>query len=141
MDPDCFVCRLHAGRAAGPPGGYIYEDQYWKVGHGFAQVVELGTLVLESTRHYLDFADMTPAEAVSYGPLLTRLYRAVKAELGAERIYTAVFLEGAPHFHAFLHPRFPDGAVRGPALLTPHLPCDEVTATQLVVALRARLTA
>lgn len=139
MHHDCFVCQLHAGHVGEPPGGYIYEDRYWKVAHGFAHVVDLGTLVIESRRHYLDFADMTAAEAAAYGGILARVYTALKAELGAERIYTAVFMEGAPHFHAFLHPRLPNTPIRGPALLTPQSPCDEVAASRLVAALRARL--
>jgi diadenosine tetraphosphate (Ap4A) HIT family hydrolase len=138
---DCFICRKHADWEAQPPGGYLYEDAHWKVGHGPSQMVGLGTLVIESARHYLDFAEMTTDEATSYGPLLARLYVALKAETGAERIYTAVFMEGASHFHAWLHPRLPGEQVRGPALLMLdyNVPCDEAAATRLVVALRARL--
>jgi diadenosine tetraphosphate (Ap4A) HIT family hydrolase len=142
MHQDCFVCRKHAGREAHPPGGYFYEDAYWKVGHGPPQMVGLGTLVIESARHYLDFAEMTTDEAASYGPLLAKLYVALKAETGAERIYTTVFLEGTPHFHAWLHPRLPDEQMRGPAslMLDHNVPCEETAAARLAVALRAKLS-
>jgi diadenosine tetraphosphate (Ap4A) HIT family hydrolase len=138
MEPNCFICRKNAGLEAPPPGGYIYEDAHWKVGHAPAHVVGLGTLVVESARHYLDPADMTPDEAASFGPLLAKLYRALKGETDAERVYSAWFMEGAPHFHAWLVPRYPGGEVRGPALLDQSR-CDEAQAAQLAGALRKRL--
>jgi diadenosine tetraphosphate (Ap4A) HIT family hydrolase len=57
--------------------------------------------------HFLDFADMQPEEQTSYGPLLHRLYTALKQVMGAKRIYTLVLLEEQPHFHAWLVPRLP----------------------------------
>jgi diadenosine tetraphosphate (Ap4A) HIT family hydrolase len=139
MQQNCFICRKNVGLEAAPPGGYIIEDMYWKVGHGPAHTSRLGTLVIEAARHYLDFADMTSDEATSYGPLLVKLYAALKAETGAERVYTALFMEGAPHFHTWLVPRFVEEQVRGPALLAEETPCNGVAAARLAGALRERL--
>lgn len=29
----CFICEKHLGNTQQPPGGYIYEDEHWKVCH------------------------------------------------------------------------------------------------------------
>jgi diadenosine tetraphosphate (Ap4A) HIT family hydrolase len=138
MELTCFICRKNAGQEAPPPGGYVYEDAHWKVGHAPAHMVGLGTLVVESARHYLDFSEMTADEADSFGGLMADLYVALKNETGAERVYTAFFAEGAPHFHVWLVPRYPGGEVRGPALLDQNS-CDEAEAIKLAAALRKRL--
>jgi diadenosine tetraphosphate (Ap4A) HIT family hydrolase len=138
MEQSCFICRKNAGLEAPPPGGYVYEDVYWKVGHAPSDMVGLGTLVVESTRHYLDFSGMETDEAASFGGLMAKLYAALMAETGAERVYCALFAEGAPHFHVWLVPRYPGGEVRGPALLD-QSSCDETEAIALAAALRKRL--
>jgi diadenosine tetraphosphate (Ap4A) HIT family hydrolase len=139
MEPDCFICRKNAALEAPPPGGYIYQDADWNVGHAPAHMAGLCTLVVESARHFLDFSEMTPGEAQTFGSLLGQLYRILKAETGAERIYTALFMEGAPHFHAWLVPRYPGGQVRGPALLE-QASCDPASAAEVARTLRERLT-
>jgi hypothetical protein len=95
-----------------------------------------GTLIVES---YLDFAQMTPEESVSYGPLLARLYAAIKRAVGADRIYTLITLEGAAHFHAWLIPRAPDVHLRGVAFLANDLQCAEDEARSAAEAVRAAL--
>jgi diadenosine tetraphosphate (Ap4A) HIT family hydrolase len=74
---DCFICRKHAGQEATPPGGYLYQDEDFLVCHAPAEIGVPGTLFVESRRHYLDFAEMTPDESASYWPLLARLYMAI----------------------------------------------------------------
>jgi hypothetical protein len=60
--------------------------------------------------------------------------------MSAERVYTALFMEGAPHFHAWLVPRFHEEQVRGPALLAEEASCVEGAAVRLAGALRERLS-
>ena len=139
MQQDCFICRKHIGLESAPPGGYIFQNDNWKVGHGPVHVVRIGTLVIESVRHYLDFEAMTAEEAVTVGPLLVKLYSALKVETGAERIYTSLFVEGAPHFHIWLVPRFHNDTVRGPALLEEKAQGSEEEAPRLANILRWRL--
>jgi diadenosine tetraphosphate (Ap4A) HIT family hydrolase len=107
--------------------------------HAPSNMVGLGTLVVESARHYLDFSEMNADEAASFGVLVSKLYTILKTETGAERVYTALFMEGALHFHAWIVPRYPGGQVRGPALLD-QASCDEAEAVRLAEALRKRLT-
>ena len=101
----CFICQKHAGLVSLPPGGYIYEDAYWRVAHAPVEEMGSGTLIVESKRHFLDFGQMTEEEASTYGVLMHRLYTALYAVTGAERIYSVMLLEGVPHFHVWLIPR------------------------------------
>ncbi|WP_414858893.1 HIT family protein, partial [Paenibacillus sp. Soil787] len=104
----CFICEKHSGNTNQPPGGYIYEDEYWMVCHFPAQQSILGRIVLESKRHFLDFSQMTEEEASSYGVLLKKLYSAIKEVTEAERVYSLVTIDGVPHFHAHFIPRKSD---------------------------------
>lgn len=132
----CFVCRKHAGLEAVPPGGYLYDDAHFRACHAPAAIALPGTLLIESRRHALDFATMTPEEAADYGALLSRLYAAIKRVTGAERVYTLVTLEGASHFHSWHVPRLPHAAARGVALLAQDHACSEDEAVAAAEALR-----
>jgi diadenosine tetraphosphate (Ap4A) HIT family hydrolase len=135
-----FICDKHQGKTALPPGGYIWQDRQWLVGHAPAHMGRLGTLVVEARRHFLDFADMQPEEQTSYGPLLHRLYTALKQVMGAKRIYTLVLLEEQPHFHAWLVPRLPTDQTRSIAQLATDEQCSEEEAAQASAKLRALLS-
>lgn len=136
---ECFICRKQRGEEAIPPGGYLYEGAYFRVCHAPAAMAAPGTLLVESRRHFLDFAEMTPEEATSYGPLLTRLYTAIKRTTGAERVYTLVTLEGSDHFHTWLIPRMPEAASRGVRLLAQDHSCAPEEALAAAEAIRAAL--
>lgn len=122
---DCFICRKHAGVESAPPGGYLYESDHFRVCHAPAAMALPGTLLIESRRHLLDFAAMTPEEAADYGALLGRVYAAIKRVTGAERVYTMVTLEGASHFHSWHIPRLPGATARGTTLLAQDHACTE----------------
>lgn len=107
MNMDCFICRKLAGEEAAPPGGMVWRDEQWHVGHAPLPDAVPGTLIVESVRHFLDFADMTDEDAAAFGFLMRRLYQVLKEVTGAERVYTLVLLEGVPHFHVWLIPRRP----------------------------------
>src|SRR5512144_2207098 len=110
---DCFICRKHNGLEPAPPGGYIYEDEHWMVCHAPGRLGPLGTLFIESRRHFLDYSEMTDEEAASLGGVLRRVFAALRAQTGAERIYHVLLLEGVPHFHAWIVPRRPQDPERG----------------------------
>ena len=136
---DCLLCRKHRGQAAVPPGGYIIEDVHWMVCHAPPDRGPLGTLFIESRRHVLDFADLDPAEAASFGPLAQRLYSALRPLVGAQRIYQVSMMEGIAHFHVWLVPRTPEILERGVAFLARDLSCTEQAASKLAAALRSDL--
>lgn len=111
-DNECVVCVKYRGGpypAAGgytdPPGGYLLDDGMWRVSHGPVSFWPAGTLLIESHRHFLDFAEMTDEEAAAIGPLIRRLTGPLKQATGAPRVHVWSCMEGAGHFHCWLVPR------------------------------------
>jgi diadenosine tetraphosphate (Ap4A) HIT family hydrolase len=110
----CRYCDRHSGAAELPPGGYLYEDEHWQVGHAMTEwTSEAGSVIVEARRHVLDFADFTDAEAASFGALMRRLYPAIKHATGAERVYLVSTMAVMPHFHAWLVPWLAGSDSRG----------------------------
>src|SRR5260370_15248187 len=77
----------------------------WRGGHGHTPYWPAGTLLIESHRHFLDFAEMNDAEAAAFGPLIQRFTGPLKEATGAPRIYVFICMEGTEHFHTWLVPR------------------------------------
>ncbi|MGE5252306.1 MAG: HIT family protein, partial [Bacteroidota bacterium] len=136
---DCFLCRKHEGKEAAPPGGYLYADARWMVCHAAARLGPLGTLFLESRRHFLDYSEMTGEEAASLGSVLQKVFEALREQTGAERIYQVVLLEGVPHYHAWLVPRRKEDRERGMRFLARDDSCTEEDAVELASRLRRAL--
>jgi histidine triad (HIT) family protein len=132
---DCFLCQKHNEDVTPPPGGYIYEGEHWLVCHASVDKGPLGTLFIESRRHFLDFAEANEKELAEYGPLLKKVYAALKSLTGAERVYQIVFLEGIPHFHAWLVPRR-KGDEKGMPFLAKDIVCEQTDAENLATKLR-----
>ena len=127
----CFICDKHAGNTVQPPGGYIYEDEYWMVCHFPAEQSVIGQLVIESKRHFLDFSDMTDEETKSYGSLVKKIYSHIKQVTGAERIYSLVTIDGVPHFHAHFIPRLSDSETKGMKFIIQEKSCDKKEAIEI----------
>ena len=140
-DTGCVICaRFREGRPHdGSVGGYLYDDEHWYAYHAPVQSATPGQLFLVSKRHFLDFAEMTPGEAASYGLVLRTLYAALKRVVQAERVYAYVGLEGVPHFHVWLIPRGRDAAERGWAFITQDRSCGDDEARAVVEQLRTTL--
>jgi len=132
----CFICEKHDGNQAAPPGGYIYEDEHWMVCHAPAKLGPLGTLFVESKRHFLDYAEMTDEESASLGKVMRQVYQALRTHTAAERIYQLTTLEGQPHFHTWLVPRRKEDAERGLKFLARDDSCEEQDAIVLAGRLR-----
>jgi diadenosine tetraphosphate (Ap4A) HIT family hydrolase len=133
---NCFICRKHKGQEAAPPGGYIYEDEHWRVCHAPAKLGPLGTLFIESKRHFLDYAEMTDEESVSLGDVMKKIYHALRLHTNAERIYQVTLMEGVPHFHSWLVPRRKEVNERGLKFLARDDSCSEEDANVLAGKLR-----
>jgi diadenosine tetraphosphate (Ap4A) HIT family hydrolase len=138
---DCLICARGGDgrRHEGSVGGNVYEDEHWYAYHAPAATAALGQLFLVSKRHVLDFAEMTPAEAASYGRVLRVLYAALKQAVDAERVYARVTVEGVPHFHTWLFPRPREEAARGVRFMAGEHACTEEAALAVVDRLRAAL--
>ena len=132
----CFLCRKHLGEETAPPGGYIYENEHWMICHAPAKLGPLGTLFIESRRHFLDYAEMTDAESASLGNVMRQIYDALKAHTAAERIYQVTLIDGVPHFHSWLVPRRKEDTERGMKFLVREDSCNEDDAVELADKLR-----
>jgi hypothetical protein len=76
---DCNICRKQDGLKTGSelldtprPGGYIVEGEQFLVEHAPVQESSAGTVIVESRRHLLDFAE-------TQQPPLTASYSAAEA--------------------------------------------------------------
>ena len=127
----CFICRKHEGPEAAPPGGYIYEDEHWMVCHAPGKLGPLGTLFIESRRHFLDYSEMTQEEADTLGTLLKRVYQALRQHTDAERIYQLSTMEGQPHLHMWIVARRREVPERGIKFLARDDSCEEDDAINL----------
>ena len=133
---DCFICRKHRKLKPEPPGSYIYEGDHWLVCHAAPNLGPLGTLFIESRRHFLDYAEMNEAEAATLGPLLKQIHQALRAELDPERIYQVMLMDGIPHFHNWFVPRLHGTQERGLKFLARDDACTEADATALAQRLQ-----
>lgn len=132
----CFLCRKHNGLEAAPPGGYIYEDGHWMVCHAPGKLGPLGTLFIESKRHFLDYAEMTDEESASLGKVLKKAYYALRTNIEVERIYQLSTMEGHPHFHCWIVPRGKEITERGLKFLARDDSCSDKDAAALAEKLR-----
>jgi len=114
-----------------PPGGYIYEDDHWMACHAPANLGPLGTLFIESKRHFLDYAEMTDEESATLGNVMKKIYHALRLHTNAERIYQVTLIDGVPHFHSWLVPRRKDDTERGMKFLARDDSCNEDDAIEL----------
>lgn len=135
----CLICNKHNGTEAIPPGGYIYEDQHWMVCHAPVNTGPLGTLFIESKRHFLDFAQFNPEEQSSYGEIASKVSAVLKGLTDATRIYHLSVVEGVPHFHVWLIPRRKDIPERSLAFLSRDDSCNEEDAIALANQVRGLL--
>jgi diadenosine tetraphosphate (Ap4A) HIT family hydrolase len=138
-DQACFICRIHQGLEAAPPGGYLYEDAHWLVCHAPTARAIPREFFVASRRHWVDFTEMTPSEGATLSPLLRRLYATVKCVTGAEGVYLLSTVDGVPHFQAWLVPRMPGGVARGVEFLAKERCCTEDEAVATVQSIRSVL--
>jgi len=139
LTADCFICRKLRAEIAPPPGGYLWQDKSWAVCHAPADIAGAGTLILESRQHFLDLEDMPGDERASFGPVLGRLYPAIRRGTGADRVYLLSTMGGVAHFHAWLVPWWADSALRGPKYLAADQSCSVAEAIDASQRIRAAL--
>lgn len=132
--PDCAYCTTYAD-----PVGPLVHDEHWAVVHGPASSTRPGGLKVVARRHYVDFHEMSEAEAASFGRLLRRLDAAVRAVTGAERVHLVSTRDRVPHFHAWLYPRHAADELRGTTFLDAPQQASEDEVRTATAALRAAL--
>lgn len=109
---ECLICVKYRGGSypayggyLSPPGGYLVNDGTWRVSHGPTPYWPAGTLLIEAHRHFLDYSEMTEAEAATIGPLIQGFVGPLREATGAPRVHVFSCMEGAEHFHVWLVPR------------------------------------
>jgi hypothetical protein len=90
----------------------VWESGHFRVTHAPVDRARPGSLIVATRRRVLDFAG-----AAEFGPLLPRLYPAVLAATGAERVHAVAAMGLVPHFHVWVVPRAAEAELRG----IPHL--------------------
>lgn len=105
----CGTCRANCGEITSP-GGVIYEDALWRVEHAIEPIPMVGWLVVKPLRHVESFADLSPEEAASFGPLVHRITHAMRDVLNPAEVYVCLFAEADnfTHIHFHLIPRWDD---------------------------------
>jgi diadenosine tetraphosphate (Ap4A) HIT family hydrolase len=141
----CLICAKYDGRPvppwagwANPPGGHVIDDEHWRVGHGPTPYWPAGTLIIESRRHFVDYADLNAQEAAAIGPLIQRLTDPLKEATGAPRIHVFSCMEGTEHFHVWLVPRRGEVSMGRTFIGNPGY-CSPVEAEDVIVRLREAL--
>lgn len=138
MNTDCWTCRSNSGEKRISPGPVIYEGQYWLVDHVYPTRLK-GWLVLVLKRHAEALHELTAGEFEELGRLQALVTRALAAETGCVKEYTACLAESEHHQHVHVHivPRAPDlpAELRGPRIIRllavderDAVPAGEVTA-------------
>jgi diadenosine tetraphosphate (Ap4A) HIT family hydrolase len=107
--------------------------------HAPAKLGPLGTLFIESRRHFLDYSEMTGKESATLGDVLQKVYRALRLQTAAERIYQLSTMEGQPHFHSWLVPRGKEVPERGLKFLARDDSCSDEEASALAAKLRSTM--
>lgn len=82
---------------------------------------------------------MTDEESALLGPVMQKIYQALKLHTGAERVYHVTLMEGVPHFHSWLVPHRKDDPEKGMKFLARDDSCSEEEASVLAEKLRATL--
>jgi diadenosine tetraphosphate (Ap4A) HIT family hydrolase len=100
----CTTCDLLArrDRDEAPLWDSILRTPEWDVVHAFGTRVE-GWLVVVVRRHVEAMAALTDGEALTLGPLVRDVSRALEAALGCEKTYMAQFAEAKGHHHVHVH--------------------------------------
>ena len=99
---DCGTCRANRGDMPAP-GGVIYEDRLWRLEHIVRPIPMAGWLILKPLRHIETVAGLTPSEARTLGPLVTRTAGALQRATGVKKVYVGLFAEAKDFAHIHIH--------------------------------------
>lgn len=102
MNSSCPFCRGAAGDIE-LNRLQVWEDSCWRLTISLDAEV-LGFAYLEPKRHIPYVTDLDDDEARTFGEVVARVSRALKAETGAELVYVYIFGGGIPHLHVHLAP-------------------------------------
>ncbi|GAA1875265.1 HIT family protein [Asanoa iriomotensis] len=104
---DCPICAKHRGEGPLSGGPEIWRDDLVVVTHWPGPAL-LGYLFVEPLRHAAHLEDLTDVEAAAVGSAARRAAIALRSELDAEYVFSAVIGTGVArmHFHQHVFPRY-----------------------------------
>lgn len=107
----CFICREHRVEVR-IPGGAIYEDEMFYVGHSGMSEAEtdlyLGELMIEPKRPVGGFAELSVEESAAMGVLIAAISRVLRQSEAAEHGYLFRLGHHVDQLHLWLVSRYPD---------------------------------
>jgi ATP adenylyltransferase len=140
-EPDCRICAKHQGE--GPLVGPVaWADEYLIISHrpaGEDGTTVLGYLYVDSRRHVPYLADLTDAEAEAIGRAVRRAAAGLRAELGADFVFSAIIGSAIAHFHQHLFVRHAGTPARYEWMAGDQWPGAPRGSTADIVALATRL--
>jgi diadenosine tetraphosphate (Ap4A) HIT family hydrolase len=101
------------GEAGGPPCSVcpgddnehtIWSDEHWILNHG-VQTNLPGAVWLTTREHCDSFGDLPPELAREFGPLASRIDRAILTLPDVARVHVYRWGDGGAHFHVWFLPR------------------------------------
>ena len=103
----CVSCDTLVGKIK-PPGGLVHENEHWIVFLRSTSMV-LGYAFIVLKRHCEHLAELEPAEASDFGPIMQKTCLALSRVLHPkpEKIYVSSWGEGVKHIHFHVLPRSP----------------------------------
>ena len=105
MVDDCFICRKHR-RQIEIPGGLLLADELVVVTRP-ANIDYPAYLMLDTTRHVWELADLTTLESEAVGRTVSRMARALRDVCGVVHLYSFFLADGVPHAHFHVVGRYP----------------------------------
>jgi diadenosine tetraphosphate (Ap4A) HIT family hydrolase len=129
---DCGICTA-------PDSDFLWAGERWRLSL-YTPSPFPGVVLLQPRVHAESVAELPPAEAAEFGPLVGHVQRAVESLGGIGRVHLNYWGDGGAHFHLWFYPR-PHGRLqlRGTFLgmwsvLLPNLPDEETRAAGEAVA-------
>lgn len=102
MTRGCIICAGREGDEA-LHRLEVWRDGEWRLTLSLDAEV-LGFAYLEPLRHIPSIADLDGAEARSFGAVIAKVSRSLKAATGTEHVYIYIFGDGVAHLHVHLAP-------------------------------------
>lgn len=101
---ECLACDGLRGKLK-PPGGIIYQNDYWIVEHSLSPVILRGYLIIKLKRHCEHLADLTAEEAMALGAVIQQTCLALSSVIKPAKIHVCSWGEQVKHIHFHVIPR------------------------------------
>lgn len=112
-EPGGEPCGICTGLATDP----VWSDEHWTL-HPPVGGSLRGAVWLASRQHVDSFSDLSSSAALSFGPMVARVERAILSLGDVARVHLYRWGDGGSHFHVWLLPR-PLGMLEAHGMMLP----------------------